>query len=83
MEIRIDYFHCRKRNFDMDNVAKAVIDALSKIAFYDDKQARLQSAEGHWLGGGYVVYNGPLDLIKPLRKYDEYTFIRIRHIIRN
>jgi Holliday junction resolvase RusA-like endonuclease len=80
IEIRIDYFHIGKRKFDMDNVAKSVLDALNKIAYLDDKQASLQSAEAHYLGAFIRLHGGPVDIVKPMKYYPNYTFIRLRAI---
>ena len=45
LEIRIDHFHQLDRAADMDNIAKAVMDALNGVAYVDDKQVKRQSSE--------------------------------------
>ena len=78
VEVRIDYFHESKRRFDMDNVAKCVIDALTGIAYEDDKQVRLQDAQAHSLTEVVYLEDGPVDLVKPLVEHNEYLFVRVR-----
>jgi Holliday junction resolvase RusA-like endonuclease len=78
IEIRLDYFHVAPRRFDMDNVAKCVMDALSGIAYRDDRLATLQSARAHDLTNRISIYGGPVDLVKPLRWHENYLFVRIR-----
>jgi len=78
IEVYIDYFHRTRRRFDMDNVAKCVLDALNGMAYVDDRQIQLQAAKAHFLQSPVKIYGGPVDLIKPLRKYEQYLFIRIR-----
>lgn len=63
---------------DMDNVAKCVLDALNGVAYVDDKQVRVQSAKAYLLRSPVEIWDGPVDLIKPLSKYEEYVFIRVR-----
>ena len=62
----------------MDNVAKAVLDALNGVAYVDDRLVKLQSAKAHDLTRRVTLAAGPVDLIKPLRKHTDYVFIRIR-----
>jgi len=64
----------------MDNISKCIMDALNGIAYKDDKQVSLQQSSGHFLGETFRVYNGPVDLIKPLEDYDEYVIVRVRVI---
>lgn len=80
VEIRLDYFHVTPRRFDMDNIAKCVIDALNGIAYIDDQLARLQSARAHDISKRVTINGGPVDLIKPLRRYRDYLFVRVRVI---
>ena len=77
INIHIDYFHTRRRRMDMDNVAKCVLDALTGVAYVDDRQVRLQAASAHWLQVPVYIEGGPVDLVKPLANYDEYLFIRL------
>jgi hypothetical protein len=64
----------------MDNIAKCVIDALNGIAYTDDQLARLQSARAHNIAKRVTIGGGPVDLVKPLRRYRDYLFVRIRII---
>lgn len=77
-EVRLDYFHSSVRRFDMDNVAKCVLDAMNGVAYTDDKLAKLQSATAHDLNRRFTLSGGPVDLVKPLRKHSDYLFVRIR-----
>ena len=79
-EVRLDYFHLSRRRMDMDNIAKCVLDALNGIAYVDDRQVRLQTAEAHSLTSVVLITHGVVDLIKPLAQYDEYLFIRVREV---
>jgi Holliday junction resolvase RusA-like endonuclease len=81
VEIRLDYFHINKRLMDMDNIAKCVLDALTGIAYVDDRQVILQAATAHSLASIIIITNGIVDLIKPLAQYEEYLFIRVRNVI--
>lgn len=78
VECRLDYFHLHRRRFDMDNIAKCVLDALNGAAYVDDRQVSLQSARAHDLTRRIDIPGGPVDLIKPLKEHDEYLFVRIR-----
>ena len=77
-EVRLDYFHSSVRRFDMDNVAKCVLDAMNGIAYTDDRLARLQSATAHDLSRRFTLSGGPVDLVKPLRKHLDYLLVRVR-----
>jgi hypothetical protein len=77
-EVRLDYFHSSQRRFDMDNVAKCVLDAMNQIAYTDDRLARLQSATAHDLTRRFTLSGGPVDLVKTLRMYSDYLIVRIR-----
>jgi Holliday junction resolvase RusA-like endonuclease len=80
LEIRLDYFHTTPRRFDMDNLAKAVIDALSGVAYVDDRQVRLQSSRAHDLTGVLALSGIPVDLVKPLRDgHANYLLTRLRY----
>ncbi len=81
MEVRIDYFHSSRRDMDMDNIAKCILDALNGIAYVDDQQVSLQSAAAHSLLSIVNLPQGPVDLVKPLAQFEEYTMIRIRKSI--
>ena len=78
IDVRIDYFHTSRRRVDMDNVAKCVLDALNGVAYVDDRHVRLQAATAYWLQVPVRIEGGPVDLIKPLARYDDYLFIRVR-----
>jgi len=77
-EIRLDYFHSSPRRFDMDNVAKCVLDAINTVAYTDDKLARLQSAASHDLTRRFTLSDVPVDLVKPLRRHEDYLVVRVR-----
>jgi len=77
-DVFIDYFHASRRIFDMDNVAKCILDSLTGIAYLDDLQVRLQSSQAHDLNSQIVLEGGPVDLVKPLEKHSEYLFVRVR-----
>lgn len=79
IEVLIDYFHASQRRLDMDNIAKCILDALNGVAYVDDQQVRVQSATAHALQSLVHIVAAPVDLIKPLRKYEEYVFIRVRY----
>lgn len=79
IEVRIDYFHVQSRRFDMDNIAKCVLDALNGIAYADDRQVQEQVSNAHDLRDVVFLPEGPADLVKPLREYDTYLFIRVRY----
>ena len=76
----IDYFHRHRRRFDMDNVAKAVMDALTGVAYGDDIQVGSVTARAHFVGDILKIQRGPADLIKPLADYSEYLFVRVRQM---
>lgn len=78
VELRIDYFHRDRRRVDMDNVAKCVLDALNGVAYIDDRLASVQSATAYDLRRVVRIHGGPVDLVKPMRKHDDYLFVRIR-----
>lgn len=80
-DIYLDYFHVTPRRMDMDNISKCVMDALNGVLYVDDKQVRYQRSVAHDLTVRSRLRGGPADLIKPLRKYDEYLFIRAREIV--
>jgi len=78
LEVYMDYFRIRRRRPDMDNVAKCVLDALTGFAYIDDAQVHVQLSKDHWLELPVSISGGPVDLVKPLREYKEYLFVRIR-----
>lgn len=80
VEVRLDYFHTSPRRFDMDNVAKCVMDALNGRAYTDDRVAQLQSSKAYDISKRVDITGGPVDLAKPLMFYREYLFVRIRRI---
>ncbi len=77
IDVRMDYFHMGRRRVDMDNVAKCVLDALTGVAYADDKVVRLQTSAAYPLDQPVRLPGGPVDLIKPLARHNEYLFIRI------
>lgn len=78
LQVHMDYFHCGARQADMDNVAKCVLDALTGVAYLDDKQVALQVTKAYSLHSVVVIPGGPVDLVKPLAEHDEYLFVRVR-----
>ena len=82
-DVLIDYFHLQSRRFDMDNVAKCVLDALNGVAYADDQQVRRQVSEAHDLRRVVILPDGPIDLIKPLKEHDTYLFVRVRNVGKN
>lgn len=76
--IWLDYFHTEPRRFDMDNVAKCVLDALTGLAYVDDQQVIEQLSQAHDLRHVIRIPGGPLDLVKPLVKFETYLFVRVR-----
>ena len=78
LEIRLDYFHCHARRVDMDNVSKCVLDGLNGLAYRDDRLATVQTSKSHDLRKRIDLHDGPIDLVKPLRRHKEYLFVRIR-----
>lgn len=78
VEVRVDYFHSGRRRPDMDNVAKCLLDALSGVAYVDDRQVRLQAATAYSLQSPVHIRGESVDLVKPLAQHEEYVFIRIR-----
>lgn len=78
LNVILDYFHIAARRFDMDNVAKCVLDALNGIAYEDDRAVRWQTSASHFVGEPLLIPGGPIDLVKPLKQHDVYLFVRIR-----
>lgn len=78
VHIRIDYFHTHRRRFDVDNLAKCILDALNGIAYRDDSQVLTQRSSAHFLGEIIHLVGIPIDLVKPLRTYAEYAVVRIK-----
>ena len=78
LEIRLDYFHLHARRVDMDNVSKCVLDGLNGLAYKDGRLATVQASRSHDLRTRVDLHDGPLDLVKPLRRHKEYLFVRIR-----
>ncbi len=79
VEVRLDYFHMKRRRMDMDNIAKCVLDALNGIAYKDDRQVKLQAAIAYSLASVVFIQQGVVNLVKPLAQYEEYLFIRVRN----
>ena len=80
VEIYADYFYKRNRKMDMDNISKNILDALTGIAYKDDREVKSQKSRAHNLKKNLRITDLPLDSIKPLKKFDEYIFLRIREI---
>jgi Holliday junction resolvase RusA-like endonuclease len=80
VSVHIDYFHATKRRFDMDNVAKTIMDALSGIAYFDDVVVSKQGSRAYYLGDPVFLLGEPLDLVKPLQQYEEYTVVRLIYL---
>jgi hypothetical protein len=78
VEVLLDYFHTKRRRVDMDNVAKCVLDALSGVAYVDDRQVLHQYSRAHDLLEPLFLPGGPVDLVKPLAEHTEYLFVRVR-----
>jgi Holliday junction resolvase RusA-like endonuclease len=78
VNVYVDYFHTKPRRVDVDNVAKCIMDALSDIAYVDDRQVRIQKASAYSLQSIVQIRGGPVDLVKPLKTLQEYVFVRIR-----
>ena len=62
----------------MDNISKCILDALNGLAYVDDWQVTVQSSSAHDLAELAHLPEGPVDLVKPLQKYTQYLFVRIR-----
>src|SRR5205814_500998 len=73
VEVRIDYFHSRRRRVDVDNVTKAVLDGMNGIAYLDDRLATYAHTRAHRLDDVLFLPEGPIDLIKPLASFSEYV----------
>src|SRR6266571_8120956 len=80
VEVFLDHFHVERRRVDMDNVAKCVLDALSGVAYVDDRQVLHQYSRAHDLRDALSLRGGPVDLVKPLADYREYLFVRVREV---
>jgi len=76
--LKIDYFHRGNRNADMDNITKNVMDALTSVAYLDDKLVKTQNSRAHKLDEIVHVKREVFDIFKPLVNYKEYLTIRIR-----
>ena len=77
VHVFLDYFHTRRRRMDMDNLSKCILDALTGVAYLDDRQVFLQSSVDHDLTSVTRI-SGCVDLVKPLADFEEYVFVRIR-----
>jgi Holliday junction resolvase RusA-like endonuclease len=80
VEVFLDYFHALRRRVDVDNITKCVLDALNGIAYVDDQQVLHQYSRAYNLAEPLFVIGGPVDLVKPLAKHDEYLFVRVRAV---
>src|SRR5713101_5483109 len=80
VEVFLDYFHSTRRRVDMDNIAKCVLDGMNRIAYVDDRQVLHQYSRASDLSEPFWLSDGPVDLIKPLARFAEYLFVRIRAV---
>jgi len=78
VDLKIDYFYRGNRNVDMDNVTKNVMDALTDIAYPDDKLVKSQNSRAHKVDEIVHVTREVFDISKPLANYEEYLTMRIR-----
>ncbi len=77
IEVRLDYFYKGRRRVDMDNVSKLALDALNSVAYFDDRQVRIQSSRSHCVDEVVSIHREVFDIVKPLRDLDEYMVIRV------
>lgn len=61
---------------DMDNIAKCILDALNGVAYVDDRQVALQASRAHDLSRVVRIVD-TVDIVKPLLKHEQYTFVRV------
>lgn len=78
IDLKIDYFYRGNRNVDMDNITKNVMDALTDIAYPDDKLVKTQSSRAYKVDEIVYVKREVFDIFKPLASYKEYLTVRIR-----
>ncbi len=81
VDVWIDYFHLKRRKVDTDNVAKCILDALNRVAYVDDRQVGAVSSRAFSLLSVVELPGGPVDLVKPLKDFSEYTFVRVREAV--
>jgi len=77
VDLKIDYFHRGNRNVDMDNITKNVMDALTGIAYLDDKFVKTQNSRAHKIDEIVTLFGEVFDIFKPLVNHKEYLTIRI------
>ena len=77
IDLKIDYFCRGSRNVDMDNITKNVMDALTNIAYPDDRFVKTQNSRAHRVDEIVYVNREVFDIFKPLANYKEYSTIRI------
>lgn len=78
IDLKIDYFYRGNRNVDMDNITKNVMDALTNIAYPDDRLVKTQNSRAHKVDEIVYIKREVFDIFKPLANYEEYLTIRIR-----
>ena len=79
LQIIIDYFYKGSRKFDMDNIEKCIIDALTGVAYNDDLQIFSTTVNSYPIDQITKLSDVVIDIVKPLRWHDTYTFIRLRN----
>ena len=78
IDLKVDYFYRENRNLDMDNITKNVMDALTDVAYLDDKLVKTQNSNAHKVDEVVHVSREVFDIFKPLATHKEYLVIRIR-----
>jgi len=78
IDLKVDYFYRGNRNLDMDNITKNVMDALTDVAYLDDKLVKTQNSNAHKVDEVVHVSREVFDIFKPLANHKEYLVIRIR-----
>ena len=78
IDLKVDYFYRGNRNIDMDNITKNVMDALTGVAYLDDKLVKTQNSSAHKVDEVVLVTREVFDIFKPLANHKEYLLIRIR-----
>lgn len=79
VEIRLNYFYRGDRRPDVDNIAKLVLDALSGVAYGDDRSVTISLNEAHNVDDVIRLNADTLDIVKPLAQHPEYLFVRLRY----
>ncbi|MGB4089976.1 MAG: hypothetical protein WBK44_09705 [Smithellaceae bacterium] len=81
LEVHLYYFHMDKHRPDMDDVAQFVLSALCGAAYFNQRQIQLETATDYSLTSVLSIAPGAVDIVKPLKDYSEYLFIRIKKVI--